>query len=220
LVLFLLPLPANNVSLHSQRGRGHHGTEYSGNSRQPLDPSGDGPAQDFLIAYSCKRRGVCPSCNAWRMVEAAAHLTDHVFPRLPVRQWVLSVPKRLRYFLHQTLVRQRILRLRPSRPDLCKRRRRNGRLGARLWLLRRCLGVHRRHRPARTGTAVVLLRPPFALEHLQQRDAEHLVYYSPKPRPDGPGDSALTPFVLCDRFPTTSRRTPSLRHTTLFAYCR
>ena len=26
-----------------------------------------------------------------RMVETAAHLTDHVFPRLPVRQWVLSV---------------------------------------------------------------------------------------------------------------------------------
>jgi len=31
------------------------------------------------------------------MVETAAHLTDHVFHRLPVRQWVLSVPKRLRY---------------------------------------------------------------------------------------------------------------------------
>jgi hypothetical protein len=30
------------------------------------------------------------------MVETAAHLTDHVFHRLPVRQWVLSVPKRLR----------------------------------------------------------------------------------------------------------------------------
>lgn len=26
-------------------------------------------------------------------------LAEHVFPRLPVRQWVLSVPKRLRYFL-------------------------------------------------------------------------------------------------------------------------
>jgi len=24
-------------------------------------------------------------------------------------------------------------------------------------------------------------RPPFALEHLQQLDAEHLVYHSPKP---------------------------------------
>jgi hypothetical protein len=33
------------------------------------------------------------------MAETAAHLTDHVFPELPVRQWVLSVPKRLRYFL-------------------------------------------------------------------------------------------------------------------------
>lgn len=29
------------------------------------------------------------------------HLTDHVFPRLPVRQWVLSVPKRLRYFMQR-----------------------------------------------------------------------------------------------------------------------
>ena len=35
------------------------------------------------------------------MVEAAAHLTDHIFPRLPVRQWVLSVPKRLRYFMQR-----------------------------------------------------------------------------------------------------------------------
>jgi len=55
----------------------------------------------FLIAFSCKGRSVCPSCNARRMVETAAHLTDHVFPRLPVRQWVLAVPKRLRYFLHR-----------------------------------------------------------------------------------------------------------------------
>ena len=46
-------------------------------------------------------RGVCPSCNTRRMVETAAHLTDHVFPRLPVRQWVLSVPKRLRYFMQR-----------------------------------------------------------------------------------------------------------------------
>ncbi len=33
------------------------------------------------------------------MVKTAAHLVDHVFPPLPVRQWVLAVPKRLRYFL-------------------------------------------------------------------------------------------------------------------------
>ena len=53
---------------------------------------------DFLVAF-CKGRGVCPSCNTRRMVEMAAHLVDHVFPLLPVRQWVLSLPKRLRYFL-------------------------------------------------------------------------------------------------------------------------
>lgn len=56
---------------------------------------------DFLIAFSCKGRGVCPSCNTRRMAETAAHLSDHVFPRLPVRQWVLSVPKRLRYFMQR-----------------------------------------------------------------------------------------------------------------------
>ena len=54
---------------------------------------------DFLVAFSCKGRGVCPSCSTRRMAETAAHLTDQIFPRLPVRQWVLSVPKRLRYFL-------------------------------------------------------------------------------------------------------------------------
>jgi hypothetical protein len=35
------------------------------------------------------------------MVDTAAHLNDHVFPLLPVRQWVLSVPKRLRYFMQR-----------------------------------------------------------------------------------------------------------------------
>ena len=56
---------------------------------------------DFLIAFSCKGRGVCPPCNAWRMVATAAHLTDHVLPDLPLRQWVLAVPKRLRYVLER-----------------------------------------------------------------------------------------------------------------------
>ena len=35
------------------------------------------------------------------MLETAAHVTDHVFPRLPMRQWVLSGPKRLRYFMRR-----------------------------------------------------------------------------------------------------------------------
>ena len=35
------------------------------------------------------------------MVATAAHLTDHVLPALAVRQGVLAVPKRLRYFLQR-----------------------------------------------------------------------------------------------------------------------
>ncbi len=33
------------------------------------------------------------------MAETAAHLADHVVPAVPIRQWVFSLPKRLRYFL-------------------------------------------------------------------------------------------------------------------------
>ena len=46
------------------------------------------------------------------MVETAAHLCDHVYPRLPVRQWVLSVPERLRYFMqHDGAVLNMVLRI-------------------------------------------------------------------------------------------------------------
>ncbi len=44
--------------------------------------------------------------------------------------------------------------------------------------------------------AAPLLRPPFALEHLQQLDAEHLVYHSPKPHLRACGDLVLTPLEL------------------------
>ena len=53
----------------------------------------------FVVAFSCKGRGVCPSCNGRHMAQTAAHLVDHVIPPAPVRQWVISVPKRLRCFL-------------------------------------------------------------------------------------------------------------------------
>ena len=33
------------------------------------------------------------------MSQTAAHLVDHVIPPVPVRQWVISVPKKLRCFL-------------------------------------------------------------------------------------------------------------------------
>ena len=50
-----------------------------------------------LVAYSCKKRGFCPSCGARRMAESARHLVDEVFGPRPVRQWVLSFPYPLRF---------------------------------------------------------------------------------------------------------------------------
>lgn len=52
----------------------------------------DGCRHGHLVAFSCKRRGFCPSCGARRMIETSAHLVDHVIPNVPVRQWVLSFP--------------------------------------------------------------------------------------------------------------------------------
>jgi len=52
-----------------------------------------------LIPFSCKARAICPSCGGRRMAEQAAHLVDAILPWVPVRQWVLTVPHRLRYRL-------------------------------------------------------------------------------------------------------------------------
>ena len=44
-----------------------------------------GCGQGFVVAFSCKARGVCPSCNGRHMAQTAAHLADHVIPSVPVR---------------------------------------------------------------------------------------------------------------------------------------
>jgi Putative transposase/Transposase zinc-binding domain len=49
-----------------------------------------------LVAFSCKRRGFCPSCLGRRMHDVAAHLTESVLPEVPLRQWVCSLPWSLR----------------------------------------------------------------------------------------------------------------------------
>ena len=47
--------------------------------------------------FSCKGRGFCPSCGTRRMVDTAAWLVDRVLPEVPVRQWVLALPHRIRF---------------------------------------------------------------------------------------------------------------------------
>ena len=53
-----------------------------------------------VVGFSCKRRGFCASCAGKRMVEAGVYLSEEVFPAsAPVRQWVVSVPIPLRYWM-------------------------------------------------------------------------------------------------------------------------
>jgi hypothetical protein len=55
--------------------------------------------KETLLAFSCKRRGFCPSCGGRRMAQTAAHLVECVMPWVPTRQWVVSVPMPLRYWM-------------------------------------------------------------------------------------------------------------------------
>jgi Transposase zinc-binding domain/Putative transposase len=52
----------------------------------------------LLVAFSCKRRGVCPSCGAKRAVKFAEHIYNEVIENIPHPHTVFTIPKRLRVF--------------------------------------------------------------------------------------------------------------------------
>lgn len=57
--------------------------------------------QEYLLAFSCKRRHFCPSCHQKRVIEFGEWLCSEVLKSVPHRQWVFSIPKRLRiYFMY------------------------------------------------------------------------------------------------------------------------
>lgn len=97
---------------------------------------------EHLVAFSCKRRGFCPSCGARRMAESAALLVDEVFPEQPVRQWVLSFPFPLRFLF-------------ASRPAI---------MGQVLAIVYRCIATHLikkagfSRKSARTGAVTLIQR--------------------------------------------------------------
>ncbi|QUV71753.1 hypothetical protein KPZ59_p400068 (plasmid) [Acinetobacter baumannii] len=94
---------------------------------------------EHLVAFSCKRRGFCPSCGARRMAESAALLVDEVLPEQPMRQWVLSFPFQLRFLF-------------ASRPEI---------MG---WVLGIVYRVIATHLVKKAGTVAKLaMRQPFVL---------------------------------------------------------
>jgi len=52
--------------------------------------------KDLLLPYSCRRRCFCPSCHQKRALLFAEHVYQEVLGDLPVRQYVVTIPKMLR----------------------------------------------------------------------------------------------------------------------------
>ena len=92
----------------------------------------DACGKDRVVAFSCKGRGFCPSCGGRRMADTAAWLVDRVLPRVPVRQWVFTLPFPLRFRMaYDARLTSDILRLflRTIFASLRRRARRAGSIG-------------------------------------------------------------------------------------------
>jgi hypothetical protein len=66
----------------------------------------DDCAHEYLLAFSCKCRYCCPSCHAKRLAIWTQWLDTTLLARVPHRQVVLTIPKRLRAYC---LYRRRLL---------------------------------------------------------------------------------------------------------------
>jgi len=57
--------------------------------------------EEYLVPYSCKARYLCPSCHHRKALVWSEWLADEVLADVPHRQWVLTLPRRVRsFFLH------------------------------------------------------------------------------------------------------------------------
>ena len=59
----------------------------------------DSCQHSFLVSFSCKKRGICPSCSAKRAVLFAEHLFHEVLVDAPHRHIIFTIPKRLRVYV-------------------------------------------------------------------------------------------------------------------------
>ena len=53
---------------------------------------------EFFVAFSCRRRCLCPSCHQKRALLVAEHIAREVCQAVPHRHFVFTIPKRLRIF--------------------------------------------------------------------------------------------------------------------------
>ena len=52
-----------------------------------------------VVGFSCKGRGFCPPCGARRAIQKADRIEREVWPQAKARQWVLTFPNQVRFWL-------------------------------------------------------------------------------------------------------------------------
>ena len=58
----------------------------------------DDCGHSLFVSFSCKVRCFCPSCHQKRVLELSMHVREEVFATVPHRQFVFTIPKRLRIY--------------------------------------------------------------------------------------------------------------------------
>jgi hypothetical protein len=100
--LRFLSVPRKSTESHCRSTFALNLTRISSAASTLMDPPARcvrAVAMSCPLAFSCKKRGLCPSCNGRRMCDTAARLVDNVLPDIRLRQWVLSIPFELRIVL-------------------------------------------------------------------------------------------------------------------------
>ena len=71
----------------------------------------DACKSEYLVAFSCSRRGICPSCDAKRGAILGAFLSEEVAEAVGHCLWTFTLPKLLRpYFLNRRRLLGELLR--------------------------------------------------------------------------------------------------------------
>lgn len=61
--------------------------------------------EEFFVAFSCRQRACCPSCDKKRSLLLAHRLNEGVLADVPHRQWVFTIPRQLRvYFRYDRIL--------------------------------------------------------------------------------------------------------------------
>jgi hypothetical protein len=81
-------------------GRDHGGDDGRRDDDQQGDsphPGGRRPGVRWAVGFPCRGAASVPVCGGRRMAERTTHLVDHALVDVPIRQWALSLPPRLRH---------------------------------------------------------------------------------------------------------------------------